>query len=177
MAEPSIRRAGPHDVETLVQLGRETFTETFGQLYPPDDLADFLATAHSPERVRRDLQDADSAIWLVEADGRAVGYALAGPCELPHPEASPAAGELKRIYLRSGWRNGGVGRRLFAAAMDWLARSGRDDIWIGVWSENFGAQRFYERFGFVKVGEYLFPVGRVRDREFILRRQGFSFSG
>ena len=37
-------------------------------------------------------------------------------------------------------------------------------------SENLGAQRFYGRHGFGKTGEYEFPVGRVRDREFILRR-------
>jgi RimJ/RimL family protein N-acetyltransferase len=39
-----------------------------------------------------------------------------------------------------------------------------------VWSENLGAQRFYARHGFERVGTYAFPVGRVRDLEFILRR-------
>jgi ribosomal protein S18 acetylase RimI-like enzyme len=39
-----------------------------------------------------------------------------------------------------------------------------------VWSENFGAQRFYARYGFEKAGEYLFPVGDTNDLEFILRR-------
>jgi len=39
-----------------------------------------------------------------------------------------------------------------------------------VWSENFGAQRFYARYGFEKVGTYEFPVGQTRDLEFILRR-------
>jgi ribosomal protein S18 acetylase RimI-like enzyme len=45
------------------------------------------------------------------------------------------------------------------------------DLWIGVWSENLGAQRFYARRGFQKVGEYGFHVGRTIDREFILRRR------
>jgi len=39
-----------------------------------------------------------------------------------------------------------------------------------VWSENFGAQRFYARYGFAKAGEYDFIVGRQRDHEFIYRR-------
>ena len=39
-----------------------------------------------------------------------------------------------------------------------------------MWSENFGAQRFYARYGFEKAGEYLFPVGNTNDLEFILRR-------
>ena len=43
-------------------------------------------------------------------------------------------------------------------------------LWIGVWSENLGAQRLYARRGFEQVGTYAFAVGRVRDHEFILRR-------
>lgn len=46
-----------------------------------------------------------------------------------------------------------------------------EPLYIGVWSENFGAQRLYARYGFQPVGEYLFPVGQHRDREFILKRQ------
>jgi ribosomal protein S18 acetylase RimI-like enzyme len=59
---------------------------------------------------------------------------------------------------------------LFTTALDWLERDGPRTLWIGVWSQNFGAQRFYGRHGFEKVGNYEFLVGSVRDPEFILRR-------
>ena len=36
--------------------------------------------------------------------------------------------------------------------------------------------RLYGRHGFVKVGEYGFPVGETIDREFILRRSTERFS-
>ena len=55
--------------------------------------------------------------------------------------------------------------------MDWMTEQSPPDLWIGVWSENLGAQRFYARRGFQKVGEYGFHVGRTVDREFILRRR------
>ena len=54
--------------------------------------------------------------------------------------------------------------------MAWLERDGACDLWIGVWSENYGAQKFYGRHGFEKVGEYGFAVGKTIDREFILKR-------
>ena len=79
-------------------------------------------------------------------------------------------GELKRLYLRRDVQNGGWGGRLFDAALAWLLRDGPRAVWIGVYSENPGAQRFYFRRGWEKVGEYHFPVGTVRDLEFILRR-------
>jgi diamine N-acetyltransferase len=176
MPEPLIRRAGSADAEALSQLGAETFRETFAHLYAPEDLAAFLAEAYGLERTRADLADPDKAHWLVEADGQPVGYALAGPCGLPHPEVTPACGELKRFYLLKAWQGGGLGRRLFANIMEWLEAQGPQAIWIGVWSENFGAQRFYAREGFEKIGEYGFPVGRTVDREFILRRSAQSFT-
>ena len=166
-----LRRASLADAETLAALGARTFIETFGHLYPPQDLATFLAEAHDVARVRADLADPGKALWLAQIEGRPVGYALAGPCDLPHPEVEPGDGELKRIYLLAEAQNGGLGARLFATALDWLETNGPRTVWIGVWSENFGAQRFYARRGFDKVGQYGFRVGESVDREFILRRR------
>lgn len=176
MQGPILRRAGPQDAEALSTLGAATFTQTFGHLYAPADLANFLAEAHGLARVRADLADPASATWLLEAAGEAVGYVLAGRCGLPHPEVAAEDGEIKRLYLLPQAQNGGWGGRLFDAAMAWLLADGPCAVWIGVWSENYGAQRFYARRGFEKVGEYGFAVGATIDREFILRRSAESFS-
>ena len=109
MSVPTIRRATPEDAEALSRIGAETFTETFGHLYPPQDLADFLVYAYNPERTRADLADPAKASWIVEADGAVVGYALAGPCDLPHEEVTPACGELKRLYLLKRLQGDGTG--------------------------------------------------------------------
>ena len=176
MSEPAIRRASPGEAEALAGVAAETFVETFGHLYPPQDLAAFLAEAYDAERLRAELADPLGAAWLAEADGEVIGYAQVGPCGLPHPEVTAGCGELRRLYFRKAWQNRGLGGRLFAQAMAWLQRSGPRDVWIGVWSENFGAQRFYCRHGFEKVGEYGFRVGRTVDHEFILRRRAESFA-
>lgn len=164
-----IRRATADDAHTLSTLATATFVETFGHLYPPDDLQAFLDDSYSVAKQARILSHPGYAVWLLEDDGRPVGHCAAGPCGLPHPGATPADGEIKRLYvLREA--QGGQGSRLMQAAMDWLLEAGPRTLWVGVWSENAGAQRFYGRYGFEKVGTYGFPVGRVVDLEFILRR-------
>ncbi|HEY2359175.1 MAG TPA: GNAT family N-acetyltransferase [Phenylobacterium sp.] len=175
MSQPLIRRAGSADAPALAAIGAQTFTETFGHLYPPADLAGFLAEAYSLERTRADLADPAKASWLVEADGRVAGYALAGPCALPHQDVTADCGELKRLYLLKPWQNGGLGARLFAETIAWLQTGNPRTIWIGVWSENYGAQRFYARHGFEKAGEYDFKVGQTVDREYIYRRSAESY--
>jgi len=171
IASYTIRRATIDDADTVSSLGARTFSETFAHLYPPEDLETFLAYAYGLERTRNDLVDPDKATWLMEdEDGEAIGYALAGPCDLPHDEVLPEDGELKRIYVLKSHQGGGRGSALLKTALDWLEPAGPRRLWIGVWSENFGAQRLYGRLGFEKVGEYFFPVGETNDLEFILRR-------
>ncbi|MCI3133976.1 GNAT family N-acetyltransferase [Phenylobacterium aquaticum] len=171
MSDLIIRRAVPADAEALAEIGARTFTETFAHLYPPEDLAAFLAASYGIEKTRADLANPAKAAWIVEtADGEVVGHALAGPCKLPHPDVTPDCGELDRFYLLKSHQNGGTGGRLWREIMAWLEAPGPRDLWIGVWSENLGAQRFYARHGFEKVGEYGFEVGGTVDREFILKR-------
>lgn len=170
-AAPVIRRAGPDDALALADIGRRTFAETFGHIYPPTDLANFLAATHTAAPVAAELADPRMAHWLVERDGEVIGYALAGACDLPHPEVNAGDGELKRFYLLASEQGRGTGSRLLAEVFAWLERDGPRDLWIGVFSENLGAQRLYRRHGFEKVGEYKFIVGETRDHEFILRRE------
>ncbi|WP_101924831.1 MULTISPECIES: GNAT family N-acetyltransferase [Luteimonas] len=166
----TLRRATVDDAATLSALAARTFTETFGHLYPPEDLAAFLADAYPVAKQRTILAHPDYAVWLLERDGEPIGHCAAGPCGLPHADVAAGDGEIKRLYLLQGHQGQALGARLLETAMEWLQRDGPCTLWVGVWSENAGAQRFYGRYGFAKVGNYTFPVGATLDDEYILRR-------
>ena len=167
----NIRRATINDAATLAELGATTFIEAFGHLYVPADLNAFVDDSHSVDAYASALANPGYALWIAERDGHAIGYAQAGPCGLPHADVQAGDGELKRLYLLRSAYNGGVGALLFEQAQGWLERDGPRRLWISVWSENIGAQRFYGRYGFQHAGEYEFIVGAQRDREFIYRRE------
>ena len=99
-----------------------------------------------------------------------IGYVTACPAHLPHPDVAPGDGEVQRLYILQGYQGGGRGTLLLNTALEWLERGGPRTIWIGVWSENYGAQRFYTRHGFEIVGDYSFMVGDHADHELITRR-------
>lgn len=166
----AIRRATVADAETVSALAAQTFTETFGHQYPEADLQFFLRDSYAVDKQKLILGHPDYAVWLLEVEGKAVGHAAAGPCGLPHADVADGDGELKRLYVLREHQNGGWGARLFETAQEWLLRDGPRTLWIGVWSENLGAQRFYARYGFERVGDYDFIVGGTRDHEYILRR-------
>lgn len=167
----AIRRATPADAQAMAALGAETFVETFGHLYPPDDLHAFLAATHSPDVWRAKLADPLVAAWFaVTTDAAPVGFITVGPCKLPVENRERDAGEVQQLYVLARHQNLRLGTRLMALGVEWLEAQRRAPLYVGVWSQNLGAQRFYGRHGFNKVGEYGFPVGRTVDREFILRR-------
>jgi diamine N-acetyltransferase len=170
MSVIAVRRGTVADVTALAQLGATTFMETFGHLYPPEDSAAYVGHAYSEAACREALEDPRMAYWLAGAEREPpVGYALAGYCKLPVRDREQSAGELQQLYVASTHQNQRLGARLFEAALAWLDAH-YSPLYIGVWSKNFGAQRFYARYGFAKVGEYGFPVGKTVDHEFILKR-------
>lgn len=168
-----IRRATPADAEALSALSRTCFTQTFEHLYDPADLEAFLNEAYAPDVLRAELEDPNRATWLLfedATDDAPIGYVTACPAHLPHPDVAPGDGEIQRLYILQGHQGGGRGTLLLETALEWLERDGPRTLWIGVWSENYGAQRFYARHGFEIVGEYSFMVGNHADLELITRR-------
>jgi ribosomal protein S18 acetylase RimI-like enzyme len=172
----AIRRAVPEDSAALAGITAATFIETFGHLYPPEDLQEFLARTCTPEACRRTLEDPAHGVWLAtigkeeRTNEEPIGFVVVGPCKLPVENLEPKAGEVKQLYVLAKYHNLRLGSRLLSTSLDWLATEGRTPLYVGVWSENYGAQRLYERHGFAKSGEYGFPVGKTIDREFILKR-------
>jgi ribosomal protein S18 acetylase RimI-like enzyme len=166
----SFRRATLDDAAALAELAATTFTETFGHLYPPEDLQTFLVESHSVESWRRTLADSERAIWLAVLDDVSIGFIAVGACKLPIDNREPTAGEVQMLYVLATHHNLRLGSRLMDLGLEWLQAQERTPLYVGVWSENFGAQRFYGRYGFKKVGEYGFRVGGTVDHEFILKQ-------
>jgi diamine N-acetyltransferase len=174
---PTIRPATAADLEALAILKHRTFRQSFVDggfaiPYPPDDLAVFEAETFSVGKIESELADPERMTWVAEQDGRLLGYAQVGPVKLPHPDCLLGEGELYQLYVLDEAQGLGLGRQLLDAALAHLGDARPGPVWLGVWSGNVRAQAIYVARGFVKHGEYDFPVGTWRDREFILRRAG-----
>ena len=161
------RDATPADAPALATLGATSFTQTFGHLYAPADLALFLAN-HSEEAWRAELEDARFAVRLAEAEGAAIAYAKLGPPQLPFTPRERAV-ELRQLYVLAPWHGAGVA----AALMEWVIAAARDRgadaLFLSVFTDNHRARRFYDRYGFEAVGTYAFMVGTHADEDIVMR--------
>jgi ribosomal protein S18 acetylase RimI-like enzyme len=161
------------DIPALSALAVDTFSETFGHLYPPEDLRAFLNKHYTPDALTAEMAG-ERQFWrmLLDDNGLAVAYVQCAPVSLPRPDARPdQEGEIKRLYVRQSAHGLGLGKQLMHLALEhFAAQYGDAPQWIGVWSENLRAQGLYGSYGFEMVGEYQFRVGQTLDDEFILRR-------
>lgn len=156
------------DAPALAVLGAETFVAAFGHLYTPQDLENFLAQVHEPAAVAAEIAGDSCTHRLVEDEGRLVAF-----CKLRYPSHyvahSDAANpiELGQLYALPDFTGKGIGAQLMDWALGVARERGHDAVLLSVYSENFGAQRFYQRYGFGKIADITFQVGDHFDPEFL----------
>ena len=167
----SIRTANPEDASLLSKLGSDLFRQTFQHLYDVSDLQTFLKSAHNEKKVRGDM-DLGAHYGIAFSDRTAIGYVKFGPNALPVSIGSGRQLEIKQLYLDSAYHRQQIGRKLMDFAFAQLAPLPVDALFVGVWTKNVLAQKFYARLGFKGFACYWFPVGRTLDRELIMVKLG-----
>lgn len=166
----TLRPAVAADTDALARLAHQSFVEAFAHYYRPEDLHQFLDEWKTPEVYTRAIADPATAIQLAEVDGQLAAYCLLkrGYVMGDHPQPHP----LRPVFLSQLYCAGDMaGRGLGGLLMDWAMEQARswqaDSVSLSVYSENLGAQRFYQRYGFIKVADTEFWVGSQRDEEYL----------
>jgi ribosomal protein S18 acetylase RimI-like enzyme len=163
----SYRDARIDDATALRELFSESFIETFGHLYRPSDLEQFL-DGNSDAKWQANLGDAEVAIRVAETGGELAGFVELAPKKLPYETAVPAL-ELRRLYLRSSAHGRGIADELMKWVLNEARARGARELVLSVFVDNHRARRFYERYGFEVVGKFDFMVGSHADEDLILR--------
>ena len=167
----SYRAPRRDEAAALATLGRETFVETFGHLYRPEDLSAFLTSIYAEDALARQL-DSDRILFRVaEEDGKLVGYCKLGlDVSLDYDPGDKTVIELKQLYVFASHHGSGAGQAL----MDWTVAEAEahnaDEILLSVWAENVRGHRFYQRNGFRWIADTYFMVGNHRDEEYLFLR-------
>ncbi len=164
-----LRQPTAADVPALADLGRHSFVVKFGHLYTSDNLDPFLEEVFSQDAIAAELADPERRYCIAELGGTLAGYCKVG-LGSSYAEHSSGShfGELKQLYTAPDMTGRGIGAALMDWALEELKALGVQTVLLTVYSENYGAQRFYERYGFAKIADIDFWVGSHRDDEFLL---------
>jgi len=166
-----LRFAQLDDADLLANLGATAFAQAFGADNTPEDMADYLQSSFSVDKLTEELSAQGSIFIIAEMEaGGAVGYArlLGNSTETCVTGERPI--ELVRIYVLQEWIGKKIGGMLMQACLTEARGRGYDVIWLGVWEKNERAIAFYQKWGFTKAGTHTFLLGKDLQHDWVMQQ-------
>jgi ribosomal protein S18 acetylase RimI-like enzyme len=170
---PVVRVGTRDDASLLAELAARTFRESSPNTHHAD-LESYVGENFTREKLMTRLSVMNAPALILEKCGQAIGYALLSPGTPPDQLVrAPHSIQIKWFYILKDWTGHKLGDVLMARCLEHVKYSGFETIWLSVWRNNERAIRFYERWGFRKVGVCDFVLGG--DEDFLLLRNIHSF--
>jgi diamine N-acetyltransferase len=170
MTDLRARRATTEDAAQLSALASRWFAHTYAAHNTPENMSAYRAAAFSETQQRREIEDVNGVVWIVECDGQMVGYAHLKFGSTPPSLQLPRPAELSRIYADPEWQGRGVGAELIQACIRTARERNMGALWLGVWEKNPRAIAFYKKHGFREAGHQVFQLGSDPQRDVVMLR-------
>lgn len=165
----NIRLLTLSDVELLHSLSVTTFSESFGHLNTKSNMDEYLYDKLNVLTLKSELLNPNSKFYIIESLGNTCGYLKLNTSEAQTIQKLPFSLEIERIYVHSLYQGHGIGQILLDKAIDEAKKNDKTEIWLGVWDQNTGAIRFYQRHGFEIIDQHEFLLGQDRQTDLILK--------
>ena len=148
-SEPTIRPIGPDDDQRVAHIIRTVMTE-FGAVGPGFSIMD-----PEVDEMSEAYAGPNAAYFVALLDAEVVGGAGIGPLVGGPPDIC----ELKKMYLLSGARGHGIGRRLMERCLEAARQAGYSRCYLETLDHMSDARRLYERNGFEPIDAPLGDTG------------------
>ncbi|MBD5430692.1 GNAT family N-acetyltransferase [Lactobacillus sp.] len=163
-----IKKVDTEDVKELQKISRLTFKETFGADNSTENMTEFLDKTYAEEKLLNEIKNPNSHFFFLLVDDKVVGYLKVNEADAQSEDVAENALEIERIYLTHEYQHRGLGLVLIKLAEKIARENNKDNMWLGVWENNFNAQNFYNKDGFKRVSQHTFVVGNDPQTDYIL---------
>lgn len=154
-----IRRADANDSKWITAICHQQFQVAHKGGMWPEDLLYYVDETFNEPTVKKDIEKPGNYYLVaVSENSEGVGCIKLGPVDLHLAAGVEDAIEISRVYLNPAIVGTGIGKSLMNKAIELALSLGKKSIWLHVYKENKQAILFYEKCGFVIVGDQDFPV-------------------
>jgi ribosomal protein S18 acetylase RimI-like enzyme len=169
MEDITIKKVILTDLTALQQISKTTFVQTFAEHNSEVDMADYLETSYSLEKLTNELNNPFSEFYFACIHEQVVGYLKinTGTAQTEHKDLS--AFEIERIYVDAAYLGKRVGQILFEKAIELAKEKKVSYVWLGVWEENHRALAFYKKNGFVPFDKHIFKLGKDAQTDIMMK--------
>jgi diamine N-acetyltransferase len=170
MNQITVDKASKKDLESIKQIGRETFLETFAESNTEADMKKYLDENFSDEKLTTELNNSNSHFFIAMEERSSIGYMKLNTREAQTEIKDDVSIEIERIYVKNAYHGKKVGQILYEKALEIAQQLKKEYIWLGVWEENPKAIRFYEKNGFVAFDKHIFKMGEDEQIDIMMKK-------
>jgi len=169
-------RAAESDADRVAAFARAIFTATFSERNAPENMAHYLNEALTNEKVFKELSDPANTFVFVEHNKTIIAYYKLTMAFDPKEPSIPVRVSdknsimLERFYVDFAWHGTIVAKHMMQHCLELADSLGKDCIWLGVWENNFRAQKFYQKWDFEIVGSHPFVMGSETQTDYWMAR-------
>jgi len=164
------KRVLPASVDLLRNISIQTFTETFSSLNSVENMADYLASNLSAEKLIDELNTPGSEFYFAILDDKIIGYLKLNTGQAQTELKTINSLEIERIYILKEHQRKKAGQFLFEKAIHIARQKAVDFIWLGVWEENYSAIGFYLKNGFIAFDKHIFRLGDDEQTDIMMKK-------
>ena len=166
-----IRRCDLNDLIDLQKISRETFQATFGKDNTEENMQEYLDEAYNSQALTQELRNPHSAFYFVYHEAKLAGYLKLNILDAQSESMPDNYLEIERIYFKKDFQHLGLGTKLFDFALQRAQALEKQYIWLGVWENNFPAQKFYQKMGFQRFSQHHFVMGDSDQTDYLLKKK------
>ncbi|REC78446.1 GNAT family N-acetyltransferase [Chryseobacterium elymi] len=170
MSSIIINKAGIRDLETIQNIGRQTFSETFAESNSEEAMKTYLEESFSTEKVNSELTNPNSHFFIAWEEDIPVGYLKLNSGEAQTELKDETSLEIERIYVKKSHHGQKVGQLLYDQALETARSLNKSYLWLGVWEENLRALQFYRKNGFEEFGTHTFRLGNDDQTDLMMKK-------
>ena len=180
MAEPvkmsaklplEIRPVLAEELEILRQLAQTTFVTAFATQNTPEDMAQYVQESFNQKYFSQLFYKPGANFFFGWLGDQVVAYLQLNVDDAQTEQELEQALEVERIYIQEQYQGQGYGQDLLNFALDYGRQLHKAWIWLGVWEQNHGAIRFYERQGFTTFSQHDFFLGKDHQIDLLMKRK------
>ena len=154
-----IRKATQEDFELISYLGRTTFKESFGDLFLPEELNQYLHVTFNPLKIKESLLKEDNFYSIIFFKQQPAGYFKLKRNSALNSRQEKMQIQLQKIYVLKEYLDFGLGSSMIKEIFSFAKDCDCPLIWLVVLQTNTRAIRYYIKHGFVIIKEHDYQIG------------------
>jgi len=166
-----IKKATISDLQTIQEISKQTFMETFADVNTSEDMENYVLENFNTEQVASEINNRESVFYLATLGNETIGYMKLNFGKAQTETYEEQTMEIHRIYVLKAFLGKKIGQLLLDEALKIAQQTAVDYIWLGVWEENGRALQFYTKNGFVEFDKHNFTLGNDVQTDLLLKRQ------